>query len=74
MLANKISNKEIDKMYNDAMNAGALGGKVLGAGGGGFLLMYVPKENQKDVKEALSDYKLVDFSFDSFGTQIIFKN
>lgn len=71
-LVGAISNPEIDSMYNKAMDAGALGGKICGAGGGGFLLMYVPKEKQDNVREALSDYRELPFMLDSFGSRIIF--
>lgn len=71
-LVGAISNPEIDNMYNRAMDAGALGGKICGAGGGGFLLMYVPKEKQDNVREALSDYRELPFMLDSFGSRIIF--
>ena len=59
-------------MYNKAMGAGALGGKICGAGGGGFLLMYVPKAKQDKVRTALSDYRDLHFMLDSFGSRIIF--
>ena len=71
-LVGSISNPEIDEMYNKAMNAGALGGKICGAGGGGFLLMYVPKAKQDKVRGALSDYRELHFMLDSFGSRIIF--
>ena len=71
-LVGSISNPEIDEMYNKAMNAGAMGGKICGAGGGGFLLMYVPKAKQDKVREALSDYRELHFMLDSFGSRIIF--
>ena len=73
-LASKISNPIIDKMYEDAISAGAIGGKVLGAGGGGFLLFYVPEDKQNHVREALKDFKEVEFDFNSSGSQIIFMN
>jgi len=71
-LVGAISNSEIDDMYNTAMDAGALGGKICGAGGGGFLLMYVPKAKQDNVRAALSDYRELPFMLDSFGSRIIF--
>ncbi len=71
-LVGSISNPEIDEMYNKAMGAGAVGGKICGAGGGGFLLMYVPKAKQDKVREALSDYRELHFMLDSFGSRIIF--
>jgi len=71
-LVGSISNPEIDEMYNKAMDVGALGGKICGAGGGGFLLMYVPKAKQDKVREALNDYRDLHFMLDSFGSRIIF--
>lgn len=67
-----ISTDSIDEQYKKAMDAGALGGKLLGAGGGGFLLFYVPKEKQKPVKNALKDQMQVPFSFENEGTRIIY--
>ncbi len=69
---NKISTSDIDSLYERAMKAGALGGKLLGAGGGGFLLFYVPKENQKCLIESLSELLLVPFEFENNGTDIIY--
>ena len=71
-LVGSISNAEINKMYNKAMDAGAQGGKICGAGGGGFLLMDEPKDKQEKVREALSDYREMHFMLDSFGSRIIF--
>jgi D-glycero-alpha-D-manno-heptose-7-phosphate kinase len=71
-LVSVISNSEIDDMYMNAMDAGALGGKICGAGGGGFLLMFVPKDKQDKVRDALSDYRELPFMLDSFGSRIIF--
>lgn len=67
-----ISTGSIDEQYAKAMNAGALGGKLLGAGGGGFLLFYVPLEKQADVKNALKDQMCVPFKFENDGTKIIY--
>ena len=71
-LSSGISNENIDNMYNLARNAGALGGKVLGAGGGGFMLLYVKDNNKDNVRLALNDYREVPFSVDSEGSRIIF--
>jgi D-glycero-alpha-D-manno-heptose-7-phosphate kinase len=71
-LVGSISTPEIDDMYNKAMAAGALGGKICGAGGGGFLLIYVPKDKQDKVRASLSDYRELPFMLDSFGSRIIF--
>lgn len=67
-----VTNPLIDDMYFKAKNAGALGGKILGAGGGGFLLLYVQKEKQGDVQEVLCNYRKVDFDFDPLGTRIVY--
>lgn len=72
--AGGISNPTIDEMYQKARGAGALGGKVLGAGGGGFLLLYVPEPCQSAVREALADYREVDFHFEPEGSHIIFSD
>ena len=61
-------------MYNLAMESGAYGGKILGAGGGGFLLLYVPKKNQQQVREALVDYSQVMLDFDKEGSKIVYKD
>lgn len=71
-LASSISNNKIDEYYKKALNAGALGGKVLGAGGGGFLLLYCPGERQSKVREALSDLTLTKFSFEPEGSKITY--
>jgi D-glycero-alpha-D-manno-heptose-7-phosphate kinase len=71
-LSNQISNPEIDKMYDDAMKAGAFGGKIAGAGGGGFLLLVVPFEKRKAVKEALKNYKELPVRLECDGSKVIF--
>lgn len=72
-LANGISNVKIDTYYNSAIKAGASGGKLLGAGGGGFLLFYVPNDcDRKNVREALKDLKEMTFELDQSGCSIIF--
>ena len=70
----KISNGGIDKLYETAIKAGALGGKLLGAGGGGFLLFYCEKEKQETLKTALEDLMIVPFSFENEGAQILYYN
>lgn len=72
--ASGVSNSLIDAMYQNAKEAGALGGKVLGAGGGGFLLFYVPRDKQEAVRTALSDFREVDFRIDPQGSSIIFSD
>jgi D-glycero-alpha-D-manno-heptose-7-phosphate kinase len=70
-LAKGITNSTIDEIYQTARQAGALGGKVLGAGGGGFILFVVRAEDQLHVREALSRLVKVPFRFENTGTQII---
>lgn len=72
--ADNISNDLIDEMYSKAINSGALGGKILGAGGGGFLLLYVPLDKQNNVRKALKKFKEVKFSYNKFGTQVVYKD
>lgn len=71
-LTNYISNKAIDNIYNAAMNAGALGGKLLGAGGGGFMLFYAKKKNHKKIKDSLKKKLFVPFRFEKTGSNIIY--
>ena len=68
---NKVSTGSIDELYEKALRAGALGGKLLGAGGGGFLLFYVPQDKQKAVLEAMSGLMHVPFEFENGGTRVI---
>lgn len=70
-LSSEISTNEIDVLYEKALAKGALGGKILGAGGGGFLLFYVPKKYQSNVRQALSDLVEIPFKFDQFGTNLM---
>ena len=70
-LSSAVSNEEVDGMYARARGAGALGGKLTGAGGGGFLLLFVPPEKQEAVRRELSDFINVPFKFDFSGSQII---
>lgn len=67
----KISTDSIDMLYGKGMKAGALGGKLLGAGGGGFLLFYVEPDKQKYVRDALADLMYVPFEFENGGTRVI---
>ena len=66
-----VSTNSIDALYQKGMDAGALGGKLLGAGGGGFLLFYVQPEAQTSVKAAMKDLLYIPFRFENGGTQII---
>jgi D-glycero-alpha-D-manno-heptose-7-phosphate kinase len=74
MLSNSISSTFLDEIYNKAINSGAIGGKLLGAGGGGFFVFYVEDSKKSEVRKALSDYKEVDFNFENDGARIIFNN
>jgi len=71
-LSHTISNSTINNVYEAARRAGAVGGKIAGAGGGGFLLLYVPYEKQKAVRGALSDLQELPFRLESDGTKVIF--
>ena len=71
-LTNKISNKDIDSIYTAGIEAGALGGKLLGAGAGGFMLFYVPKDKQGKVRSALRKKLFVPFYFEYTGSKIIY--
>lgn len=70
-LATEISNSFVDEAYRAAIHAGALGGKLLGAGGGGFLLFYSPPSKQQKVIEALKGLRKFDFKFEQEGSQLI---
>lgn len=68
----RITTGTIDELYERGMAAGALGGKLLGAGGGGFLLFYAQPEKQNSVRKALSDLMEVPFEFERQGTRVIY--
>ena len=70
-LSDKISSPKLDSLYDRALDAGALGGKVLGAGGGGFMLFYVPLERQSDVRKALDGLFNVLVRFENAGSQVV---
>ena len=70
----KVSNGSIDELYERGIKAGALGGKLLGAGGGGFLLFYVEPDKQQNVIKALDDLMHVPFNFENEGTSIVYYN
>ncbi|MBN1384025.1 MAG: kinase [Elusimicrobia bacterium] len=71
-LSSKISTDFIDDIYETALKNGAVGGKLLGAGGGGFMVFYVEPENQLKVKKALKNLLYIPFEFDFSGSEIIF--
>ncbi|MFC1798223.1 GHMP kinase [Thermodesulfobacteriota bacterium] len=71
-MASGISNQQIDGMYQKAMDSGALAGKISGAGGGGFLLLIVPREKQNSVFQALTEYRELPFMIEECGSKVIF--
>jgi len=73
-LSNKVTNYQIDKIFSEAYSKGAYGGKILGAGGGGFVLFLVPKNKQKSFLKHFAKYLYVPFKVDNSGSQIIYYN
>ena len=71
-LSGRISTTQVDEMYARARTAGAIGGKLLGAGGGGFMLLFARPEHHEQVRKALAGYLHVPFRFEFLGSQIIF--
>ena len=71
-MAEGVSNPQIDKWYGTALKNGAIGGKLLGAGGGGFLLFYAPEKKHNKIIRVLSDLSCQKFSFEPQGSKIIF--
>ncbi|EKD70271.1 MAG: hypothetical protein ACD_46C00581G0006 [uncultured bacterium] len=71
-ISSKIAPEFIDNIYSRAQNAGAIGGKLLGAGGGGFMLFFVKPDDKINVCNALSDLLLVPFEFETAGSQIVY--
>ena len=70
-LGGAVTNTKIDNLYETAIKEGALGGKLLGAGGGGFFLLYVPKNKTKRVLHSLKKLHFFKFSFENQGSHII---
>ena len=71
-LAPNVSNREIDKLYNMALKNGAYAGKLVGAGGGGFLLFFIDNKKRDQLKEVFKNYTVVPFKFENSGSQIIY--
>ncbi len=71
-MAGRITSPDIDALYEQALDAGATGGKIAGAGGGGFLLLYCPPDRQSAVREVLADMKELPFNLERDGTKVIF--
>ena len=72
LLSNKVSNKKLDDIYNFALSSGSIGGKLLGAGGGGFFIFYVKKNKHKEFREKMKKFLIVPFKFDFTGSQVIY--
>ncbi len=72
-LSSRITNSHIDSMYASGLEAGAIGGKILGAGGGGFMLLFAKPENHSRIREKLGKFLHVPFRFENDGSQVIFK-
>ena len=70
--SNDITNETMDSIYESAMKAGAVGGKLLGAGGGGFMLLFAEPDKHEYIKEKMSDFYFPDFDVESEGTTIIY--
>ena len=73
MLSNKITNHKIDDLYKTCLDKGALGGKLLGAGGGGFLLLYVRKNEKRKFIKGIKNVIEIPFEFSNNGCQTIFR-
>ena len=71
-MSEDITNQEIEKLYLEGKKAGALGGKILGAGGGGFILFYVPRNNQQVFEQEMIKHTFLNFNFEKHGSKIIF--
>ncbi|MGD0652655.1 MAG: GHMP kinase, partial [Verrucomicrobiia bacterium] len=71
-LAHSISNREMDEIYERAVKAGALGGKISGAGGGGFFLLCVPSDKRQAVRHALSNLREMPFRLERGGSRVVF--
>jgi D-glycero-alpha-D-manno-heptose-7-phosphate kinase len=70
-LSDQVSNSTVDSLYETAVRAGAIGGKLLGAGGGGFMLLFVRPEDRARVRTALASLIAVPFRFESSGCRIV---
>lgn len=71
-MATNISNNKIKEIYEKGIQSGSTGGKLLGAGGGGFILFYVPRDNQIKFENEMRNFHFVDFNLENHGTKVIF--
>ena len=71
-LSGKVSTNELDKMYEIGLNNGAVGGKLLGAGGGGFMLFFCEPSKQENLRNSLKNYLNISFNFEDNGSQVIY--
>ena len=71
-LTKEISNSFIDEIYGNAISSGALGGKLLGAGAGGFMMFIAPKNKHQEIIKSLSKLRLINFKLESSGSKIIY--
>jgi len=71
-LADNVSNSSIDNMYKIGLENGAVGGKLLGAGGGGFMLFFIEPDKKEQLKKALSEFTFIPFKFENMGSQVIY--
>jgi D-glycero-alpha-D-manno-heptose-7-phosphate kinase len=71
-LSSAVTNTEIDEIYSRGLSAGALGGKLLGAGGGGFMLFYAPRHSHDSIRSALGEKMFVPFRFENTGSSIVY--
>ena len=73
-LSDKISNYEFNQMYERAKEKGALGGKILGAGGGGFFLIIAERSKHDDIRKVFGDYKEMNFNYSNKGSEILYSD
>jgi D-glycero-alpha-D-manno-heptose-7-phosphate kinase len=74
LLSPQVTNPQVDSLYAEALENGAIGGKLLGAGGGGFMLLFVEPQNRQKVAQGLQGFLEVKFKFENEGSQIIYYN
>ncbi|MFA5096763.1 MAG: kinase, partial [Candidatus Omnitrophota bacterium] len=73
-LSSKVTNPQVDALYASALKHGAIGGKLLGAGGGGFMLLFVRPGDRQKVAKGLKGFLEVKFKFENDGSQVIYYN